>query len=509
MNDKIVVKKKNEVFLEVYTDPGTGAELSDFFCFYVPGYKFMPAYKDKIWDGKIRLYNQLTKTLYGGLLPYLKEFCDVRDVDLEYENSDYYGMPEVTEEVSDERLQDFIASLNLHSRDKPIQARDYQIEAIKHAQSKNRAMLLSPTASGKSLIIYILTRLFLDSDPKQKALIIVPTTSLVEQMTSDFLDYSSYDDSFWGSDIHKIYSGKEKITDAKVVITTWQSIYKLPGSWFEQYGMVIGDEAHTFKAKSLTSIMEKLRDCKYRFGTTGTLDGTQTHRLVLEGLFGQVYKVTTTRQLMDADTLSDLKITILLLKYSEQVRFENKKAKYDKEVEFIVTNKVRNRFIRNLALAQEGNTLILFQFVEKHGIPLHKDIQAKLDTINRNQRKVFFVSGATDVETRENIRSITEKESDAIIVASFGTFSTGISIRNIHNIIFASPSKSQIKILQSIGRGLRKSDDGRATKLYDLADDLHWKSNKNYTLQHAAERIKIYSKEKFDYKIIEVPLDDE
>lgn len=506
--DKLLIKKKNEVFLQVFTDPGTGAELSDFFTFYVPGYKFMPAYKNKIWDGKIRLYNQLTKELYVGLLPYIKEFAEIRNVDIEYEMCDRYGLPEVTDLCDEDVLAQFIESLNLHSRNQKIAPRDYQINAIVHAMMNNRALLLSPTASGKSLIIYILTRLFLDMDTGQKALIVVPTTSLVEQMTSDFLDYSSYDDSFGPEDIHKIYSGKEKMTKCKVVITTWQSIYKMQGPWFEQFGMVVGDEAHTFKAKSLTSILEKLRDCKYRYGLTGTLDGTQTHRLVLEGLFGQVFKVTTTRELIDSKALSELHITVLLLKYLEETRKRLTKIKYNEEVDHIVASPARNRFIRNLALAQEGNTLVLFQFVEKHGVPLYEMIKAKVEETGKSERKVFFVSGATDVETRENIRAITEKEKDAIIVASLGTFSTGINIRNLHNIVFASPSKSQIKILQSIGRGLRKSDDGRGTKVYDLADDLHWKSRKNYTLEHAAERIKIYTKEKFDYKIIEVDLNE-
>lgn len=509
VTDKLIIKKKNEVFFQVFCDPSVGKELSDFFTFYVPGYKFMPAYRNKMWDGKIRLYNQLTKELYIGLLPYIKEFAEVRDVEIEYENDDRYGMPDVKQATSEEFLAEFIQKLNLHSKDKRIEPRDYQFTAIQHAVENNRALLLSPTASGKSLIIYILTRLFLDSDPNQKALIVVPTTSLVEQMSSDFLDYSSYDDSFGVDDIHKIYSGKEKITESKVIITTWQSIYKLPSTWFEQFGFVVGDEAHTFKAKSLTSILEKLRDCKYRYGLTGTLDGTQTHRLVLEGLFGQVFKVTTTRDLIDSKALSDLHVTVLLLKYSEEVRKSINKSKYNEEIDFIVTHAVRNRFIRNLALSQEGNTLVLFQFVEKHGVPLYDSIKSKLESISRNQRKVFFVSGSTDVETREGIRAITEKESDAIIVASSGTFSTGINIRNLHNIIFSSPSKSQIKILQSIGRGLRKSDDGRGTKVFDLADDLHWKSRKNYTLEHAAERIKIYTKEKFDYKIIEVEINDE
>jgi superfamily II DNA or RNA helicase len=264
--------------------------------------------------------------------------------------------------------------------------------------------------------------------------------------------------------------------------------------------MVIGDEAHNFKAKSLTAILEKCINAKYRIGTTGTLDGTQTHQLVLEGLFGPVHQVTTTKKLIDAQSLSELDINVLILKYNDELCRAMAKASYQQELDFIVQYEARNNFITNLALDQTGNTLVLFNYVDKHGKPLHSLLQKKI----KKDRKLFYVSGETDVDTRESVREITEKEKDAIIVASLGTFSTGINIRNLHNIIFASPSKSQIRVLQSIGRGLRKSEDGRGTKLYDIADDLHWKNKKNYTLQHAAERIKIYAKEKFTYKLYDI-----
>ena len=203
---------------------------------------------------------------------------------------------------------------------------------------------------------------------------------------------------------------------------------------------------------------------------------------------------------MDSEQLAQLDIQILLLKYKEEYCKVISKLKYQQELDFIVGYDARNNFISNLALDQKGNTLILFNYVEKHGKPLHTLLKEKID----DKRKLFYVSGETDVDSREQTRAITETENNAIIVASIGTFSTGINIRNLHNIIFASPSKSQIRVLQSIGRGLRKSDDGRETKLYDIADDLHWKARKNYTLQHAAERIKIYSKEKFKYKLYDI-----
>tara|TARA_Y100001972_G_C7656723_1_gene330730 strand:- start:2004 stop:3044 length:1041 start_codon:yes stop_codon:yes gene_type:complete len=343
-------------------------------------------------------------------------------------------------------------------------------------------------------------RHYLETDPSKKILIIVPTVSLVEQMYSDFSDYSSKEED-WHTDewCRRIHGGTEKGPMLeRCIISTWQSIYKKPANWFQHFGMVIGDEAHQFKAKSLTSIMEKCVNAEYRFGTTGTLDGTQTHQLVLEGLFGPVFKVTTTKELIDKETLSKLDIDILLLKYKDEICKDVSQRKYQDELDFIVKYQPRNNFISNLALDQKGNTLVLFNYVEKHGKPLHSLLQEKIT----GDRKLFYVSGETDVDTREQVRSITEREKNAIIVASIGTFSTGINIKRLHNIIFASPSKSQIRVLQSIGRGLRKSD--RDTKIYDIADDLHWKSKKNYTLNHAAERIKIYSKEKFNYKLWDI-----
>lgn len=490
--DKIIVGKRDDVYNMISCDDGIRRELSDFFTFYVPGYKFMPAYKNKMWDGKIRLFDQRTSCLYAGLYDYLCKFAEERGYQIQTDRQ-----VNKLEKITATELQEFVN----RELDLPFPPYDYQYVAALHGLQRKRAMLLSPTGSGKSLIIYMLTRYYLSLKQK-RALIIVPTTSLVEQLSSDFMEYAQNDGAFSDKWIHKIYSGKEKDPISPIVITTWQSIYKMPKAWFEQFGCVIGDEAHTFKAKSLTTIMENLKDCPYRFGTTGTLDGTLTHKLVLEGLFGPVYQVTTTKALMDDDKLAKLNIKALVLKYSDEECKAMKDKQYAEEIDFIVSHTKRNQFIRNLALDQTGNTLVLFNLVKKHGEPLFKIIQEKAS----NKRKVFFVSGKTEVEDREAIRGITEKEKDAIIVASLGTFSTGINIKNLHNIIFASPSKSQIKVLQSIGRGLRKSDDGRETTLYDICDDLHWKTKKNFALVHAGIRIQLYTKEKFDYKIIEVPL---
>jgi superfamily II DNA or RNA helicase len=381
--------------------------------------------------------------------------------------------------------------------DLPFKPRDYQYDAIVHGIENKRAILLSPTGSGKSFIIYLMARWYLENHDK-KLLLIVPTTSLVEQMYKDFSDYG-YDVE---TNCHRIYSGKDKETECPLVISTWQSIYKLGPPWFQQFGCVIGDEVHGFKSKSLSSIMNKAIKAEYRFGTTGTLDGTQVHKLVLEGLFGPVHRVTTTHELQKRDTLAKLDIDIVLLKYAREHCQLTDKRTYQDEIDFIVKYEKRNKFIANLAVNQTGNTLVLFNLVDKHGKVLRDLIEDRL----KDGQRFFFVSGETKTSDREHIRNIVDRQKNSIILASLGTFSTGINIKNIHNIVFASPSKSQIRVLQSIGRGLRKSEDGTDTKLYDIADDLHHKSKKNFTLLHSGERIKIYTREKFPYRITQVPI---
>jgi superfamily II DNA or RNA helicase len=438
-----------------------------------------------------------------GLFSYVEEFAKARGYVIEIEHDSYYGRPDSVNDIDFDDLINFVKGLKLTSRGNKIAPREYQLEAMVEAVHRKRAILLSPTGSGKSLIIYMLMRWMLQNSTK-KVLVVVPTTSLVQQMYADFEDYSTYDESFdVEKEVHRIYSGKPKMNmSQRVFVSTWQSIYKLPGVWFEQFGTIFGDEVHNFKSKSLTGIMNKSREAEYRFGTTGTLDGTKTHKLVLEGLFGRIYNVTTTKKLQDDNTLAPLDIKVLLLKYPEDVRKAWGKKDYHAELDFIVKNEARNRLITNLALDQNGNTLVLFQYVEKHGKVLYELIKNKA----HSKRKIFFVSGEVDTNDREAIRQIVETQKNAIIVASLGTFSTGINIRNLHNIVFASPSKSQVKVLQSIGRGLRNSDDGSTTQLYDIADDLHWKSRKNYTLLHSAERVKIYARESFKHKIYEVEL---
>lgn len=489
--ETIELSLKDHSMIRVNCSSACAAELSEKFSFFVPGYKFMQPYKRKVWDGKIRLFNRMNGEINAGLFEKIKVFAGQHGYGIRLKRSEY-GLPNEKNEVSHLNMLKWIATVGA-----PFLPRDYQYDAITHAIEHKRCLLLSPTGSGKSFIIYLILRWYMAAS-SEKILIVVPTTGLVEQMYKDFKDYG-FDSE---NNCHKIYSGKDKETDKQIIISTWQSINKLPNVWFEKFGCVFGDECHGFKAKSLSSIMNKAINAEYRFGTTGTLDGTQTNEMVLEGLFGPVERVTTTKELQDEETLAKLNIKVLLLDYEEETRksFENKT--YQEEIDFIVSHEGRNRLISNLACDLKGNTLVLFNLVDKHGKVLQELIKNKID----KNRRLFYVSGETKTSDRETIRGIVEKQTNSIVLASLGTFSTGINIRNLHNIIFASPSKSQIRVLQSIGRGLRMSDDGRTTVLYDIADDLHYKTRKNFTLQHSAERIKIYTKEQFPFKILKVDI---
>ena len=480
----LIIRKKNEVYLKVEAEPHINYELADFFCFEVESAKYMQKQRRWTgWDGKIRLYSPATGEIYVGLLDYLMEWVEEKGYTYEMQDCKFFGHPlDANDFITPQGVASFVKSLHL-----PYPVRDYQYKAIYEALKYNRRLLLSPTASGKSLMIYALVRFHVNAD--RNILIVVPTTSLVEQMYKDFEEYGWMASEY----CHKIYAGQEKYTNDQVVITTWQSIYKEPRRWFDRFDVVIGDEAHLFKAKSLTSLMGKLHECKYRIGFTGTLDGANVNQLVLEGVFGRCSQVTRTNQLMAAGHVAKLKVKIVLMKHEEKL-FEG----YQDEIGYLVAHEGRNKFIRNLACDLKGNTLVLFNYVERHGLPLYELINSYTD------RPVHFVHGGVDVDDREDIRLLTEQSDNAIIVASYGTFSTGINIKRLHNVIFASPSKSRVRNLQSIGRVLRKGENKSQATLYDIADDISTDKGNNYTLNHLMERVKVYNEEKFNYEIIDV-----
>ncbi len=485
MSDLITISKQDDVFLRVQTDAGISQEISDYFSFYVPGYKFTPKFRSGAWDGKIRLFNPFKKQLYGGLLWKLAEFSRVREYDMDIPN----GL--LPRNFSLQEAHEFAQSIGVPEE---FERRDHQIEGFVHCVRNGRGLLLSPTSSGKSLIVYLLAR-FYEQEYGHRCLIIVPSVGLVKQLATDFVEYGA--DPNW---IHGISAGASKVSEAGIWISTWQSIVKMPKSFFTQFGMVVVDEAHLAKAASITSILEKMTETEFRFGCTGTLDGSITHELVLTGLFGPVKKVITTKEMIDKGYAAKFKIKCCVLKWGEEDRKRISKGTYAEEIDWVVTNEKRNKFIKNLALSLDGNVLILFNFVDKQGKVLR-------DLITENtERKVFYIDGGVDGDDRNDMRAEIDADESSITIASLGTTSTGVSVKNFNYLIFAHPSKGRIRNLQSIGRMLRVSKKKLSAELIDISDDLSWKGKKNHGLKHLAERLKQYDDEEHTYKLYTVDM---
>ncbi len=482
----VTISKKNE--LEVFLDCEQHVlyELQEAFSFDVEGASFSPAYRKKYWDGKVRLCSVTKQTLPAGLTYRLCKWCDKHNYTWKFENSKYYGVPyEVDQRIFYEGVELFMNKIS------SVTPRNYQIDTVFHALKEYRKTIVSPTGSGKSLMIYAIVR-YLKSINK-RALIVVPTKSLVEQMAKDFIDYGWEEDN-----VHKIYQGHSLDTKAPVTISTFQSIYGLEKKWYRQFDGIVGDECHNFKAKVLQGIMKKCPDAKWRYGFTGTLDGKNVNKLILEGQFGPVYQTTTSNDLMEKGFLAQLAVEIIILKHSP-LKFNT----YNDEIEHLGLDDDRNEFICNLVSKLKGNVLVLFTRVDGHGIPLAE----KLESITN--RPIHLIHGDVSVLKREEVRSIAETSNDNIILGSYGTMSTGVNIKNLHHVVFASPSKSRIRVLQSVGRGLRKAKGKESVMLYDIADDFRGSNQKNnFTLNHLAERMKFYIDEDFKYRVTEISINN-
>lgn len=273
----------------------------------------MAKFKLKIWDGKIRLLNIKNGKIYQGLLSGIIDYC--KENNFEYEliekESGYFNASSLSEFEAKEYIE---KELKLPSS---FEVRDYQLKAFVSAIRNKRRLFLSPTSSGKSLIIYMVSRYLLDTFKVNKWLIIVPRTALAIQLSKDFEDYG-YD-----KPVGTIFSGKKKEVEPDIVISTWQSIYSIiqkDSEWLDKFDGIIGDEAHLFKSNVLTKIMEGAREADIRFGFTGTLDESLTNEMVLRGLFGEKEIVTTIKKLTDDGYVSKLLIKSILLSYPEEDR---------------------------------------------------------------------------------------------------------------------------------------------------------------------------------------------
>ena len=504
----VTIVPVNATYAKIFCDSSILFELVDNYTFMVDGYKYAPSYRSGAWSGERFMISKITRQVYIGLVPEIVQYC----IDNGYSVDNQAKSPS-NEKITLEVVENFCEQLNIHSRGQPIEVRPYQIEAIFHAIKNSRATLVSPTSSGKSLIIYCITRWYLLNN--KKILLLVPNLGLIAQMYSDFADYSTENGWIVADHAQMIHGGKSKTVDRPLVIANWQSIYNtgktggksgkpadgIAKNFFSHFDAVFNDETHLAKAKSISGIMEKCINATKRFGLTGTMSGVDCDKLVIEGLFGPVFNVITTKELMDAGAITKLKIKCLKLNYSDEVKKNSSKLTYQEEMNYLVTSPDRNNFICKLAASQKGNTIIFFNFVEKQG----KVMKKMLEDLCGDKKTILYISGEVKLDDREDIRKMIAERNDLIILGSIACIGTGFSAPNLHVGIFASPCKSKIRVLQTIGRLLRLSSGKNDCTLYDLVDDLTWKSHKNFTWNWFMERVKYYCETKFDYKILDIP----
>ena len=475
-------------------------EISEVFSFYVDNYKYMPKFKARQWDGQIRLFNPTQPLLMLGHVSELLEWAKNNKENVEFE--DAVKRQVINKDYSEEKVDKFLDGFNIVlNNGKSINFYEEQRKAIHLAIKYKRRLLLSPTSSGKSLICFAIIEWHMRHGMQQQALVTVPTITLTDQMKNNFIEYMDDKCLMKPEDIHVIKGGTSKLTNKSVIISTWQSIYKLKKSWFKNIELSILDEAHLAKGQSLQKMSEKMVNAQYKIGMTGTLDGTQVHRLVVEGCTGRAVEITTNKKMMDQGKTTPIKINYLYFDYPKDESMRIKSFKYQDEIKYIIHHDKRNQVLCKLLAKTKGNTLVLFNNIV-HGERMYEEFLQ-----NHPNKKCYLLHGSFTADQRNDVIDIMEKDDDIVTFASYGIFSTGVSINNIHNVVLGSPTKSRIRLLQSIGRGLRLAEGKQFVTLWDIVDDFTYlkrggkNTHYNYAYDHGTERLKIYISQEFQYRI--------
>jgi superfamily II DNA or RNA helicase len=477
----IYIEKLNETYIKVTSpEPSIEQELWETLSFEVPGAIFMPAYRHGNYDGMIRLYRKTDKLLYLGLLYKVLEYAKKRGYDVEYNYTDFSS-----DDFSVKEAKDFVKTLNLPDR---INVYDYQWKTFITAIRDKKHVYLSSTGSGKSLMIYLIARYL-----NLKTLIIAPRENLVRQLSQEFIDFG-YKES-----MHQIYSGQNKDTDDTFTFSTWQSIKNQEEEWLDQFECVIVDEVHNADGPCLRNILEKMKNCVYRFGFTGTLRSKETNQLIVEGLLGKVLRVSETKELIERNILTPLMIKIIILHYPKEEKKKVKGLNYQGELDFLIDNEFRNEFLTKLLLSLDGNNVTMCQRLR------HAD-ELQIQLTEQSSNPVYIINGNVKGEVREDIRYKIEDQENSNIIAIARTFSEGVNIKRLNNLIYAHPTKDAVEIEQSIGRLLRTHESKDKVYLYDIADNLIYNGKDNYTVRWLKERIKLYKKRNFPFKIYNVKL---
>lgn len=499
MTTDIKIKKINHAFLKIDSSMDIAMQLSESFSFYVDGYKFTPLYKMGKWDGKIKLFNIGNRTIASGLYDKVVEFSKTNDLSFEVINDFSITGVEApnykTPNTTSESILSYMESLNLHTRGVPIEIRGYQVEGVLVCIRDRQAIIKSSVGSGKSMILYCVCR-YITEVLGMRVLLIVPTIGLTTQLRGDFKDYSS--GNGWDADtnIHLISAGADHSVHKPIVVSTFQSLAKTESDWLNDFGAIITDEGHSITAKSFQNIYGKATKVPFRLACTGTLHDTKCNMLTMQGLTGPVYSIAETKDLIEAGQLVPLKIKSISLEYESGICKAFSKTTYEEELNWIVTNPKRNKFVAKMASKTVGTTLVFFRFIE-HGETLLGLIKA----IVGDSRKVYFINGGVSAADRESIRHLANAE-DSIVIASFGTMKAGVNLPAIENIIISHPIKGGITFSQSLGRGLRLKEGKTHCNLYDIGDNLSYKKKVNHTYRHFGSRLETLARDGYNFEII-------
>lgn len=466
-------------------------EIQAAFSYFAKDYKFMPLFKRGVWDGKVYLFKVSNCKLPAGLVHKVHELGQQFAFEV-------VVLPSHHAEVIPFDAELFLREITPLCN---FEIMDHQLGSVEAVLASNRRLILSPTSSGKSLILYLASRYIMKVHGK-RILVIVPNKTLVEQLREDFSEYST---DGWGTtnDIHAVYAEQEIWTSHDVVVSTYQTAIKLGQEWYDQFGAIFVDEAHGATSASITTILGMTGHMLYHAGFTGTLNGTHMHELEMRARFGEVTKLVTTRELMDMGIVAQLQINAITLVHSEQVAKDSVKWKYPDEIEYLINLKERNDFLATLASSHDENVMILFNRVE-HGRALHELISKQIEGTDK---VIFYVDGNVAIADRKPIRALMEARKGCILLASFGTSSVGLSIKNIHHMVLGHPFKDRVRVLQTIGRGLRLHPTKKSVEVVDVGDKLSGKRKKvNSTYDHFLSRLELYQGEEFNYDVITLEL---
>ena len=468
---------------------------------------FHPLVKKKIWDGSI---NFIDKRGPFWKIP-IGLWSEVLEIGKEY---GYEFHIEGIENLflTDLKLEDFKAWVDEFFKDSDIEPREYQIEAAWKIVKFRYSVSEIATSSGKTLISFMIFAFLKSQGYIRKFLMIVPSTNLVIQGTEDFEDYGI--DQI-GSKIQQIGGGSKMREGCDVVIGTFQSLVKKDREYFEEFDAVFIDEAHHTNSTSIKKIMSNCMHTGWRFGLTGTLTkrGSADH-LTIQQYLGPVLVEISPDFLFRNNYATPVAIKIVILDWLS-AEYKDKMAElksssekmegndlYNLERKLVISNKARLNYIVDFINKTSKNSLVLFQSVkDEYGRNIWNGIRE-----TNSSKEAFYVDGDTNEQLREEYKSRMETGENKVLIATYGTFSTGISINNLHNIFLVESYKSEVLIKQSLGRGMRKMEGKEKVNIIDFVDDFSTVGYKNYLMKHSEARIAIYKNENFDYKIFRITL---